>query len=193
MALRPTHYLRPDPKYSGAYALENDGRPPAYYELKSDPKFWKGPMSEEELLYRFQYAHFVNADIFNPVILSTSSDGQRLLQGLARYIEKGTPDAELNRWIKLFHNDSPKNFLDATGHADTDFNLNWIRNLAHVRGYPEFDLLEIRRRFNRLITIVSDRSLPLPSRPKCILDSLKAKFLSHGNLPGRNYDSSLGK
>ncbi|MGZ3710551.1 MAG: hypothetical protein ACXVBE_02300, partial [Bdellovibrionota bacterium] len=158
----PASYLKPDARIKESYLLEADGRAPIQYGKK---EFTRGGMTLEELKLRFQYALEVSKDIFDPVILATSSDGERLQVGLDKYIKSGAKDQELNAMIQKFSSWGGKQRSAADSY---DFSLDLNLNNQHLWGEQgTYDLEMSRKRADRLMKLILDMNqLPLlPALP----------------------------
>lgn len=99
-AATAAHYLRPNPELFGKDYQLTDGRPPAYFGSKVDPKFWAPVMSVEELKLRYRHREQYDRHSLDPVALVSSGDHDRLLRGLDAYLVRGADDAELNRLLR---------------------------------------------------------------------------------------------
>jgi hypothetical protein len=157
-------YLRPDPRLSGEYLLEADGRAPVHFRSDADEKFRRGPMSVEELKLRFEYAVTQNEEIFNPYILATSSDGERMQTGLQLYVKGGAGDPELNAWIQKF-----RSGWRGPAKAEVDFSLYSKSVESHLPGERKYDLQETLRRVERQMDLaLAKNNLPLIGPPPAV-------------------------
>jgi hypothetical protein len=96
-----SRYFKSNDKFKGSYQIA-DGRPPAYFGVEADSKYWTKPMEIEELKWRFEYAIYVDRNIFAPEILASSLNWERLQRGLSNYYRLGSTDSDLNALIGLW-------------------------------------------------------------------------------------------
>jgi|GEM_PF-5807383 len=162
--LEASHYLVSDPRFAKNYPLK-PGQSPAYHGLQGDSQWMSKAMAVDELKMRFHYAVWISGEIFNPIILSSSTTGERLQLGLEQYLNEirsgGTGDPELNELLKLY---SAGNRGRAKGIATDDFSLQPTKHFKHVASqFPDYDLTEILKRVEGRISqlvLLLDRSQP---------------------------------
>lgn len=167
-AMKAQDYLMPSKAYEGHYRLP-EGVPPAYFGSRVDSKYWSSPMDIEELKMRFEYALWVDGHIFNGYILASSTDGDRLFAGLAKYLAEGATDTSLNQMIEDFRNGAfgrsqSKTSLNG-GAGDGDFSITdrlaKMHLAATIYNGDSYDPREIKYRLDRLmnrIVLESSRS-----------------------------------
>jgi hypothetical protein len=140
-------------KFGGKYQLK-DGRPTHYYRSKVDSKYWAPTMSLEELKERLRYALLLDENILSPVLLSSTGEAERMHRALVDYIDRGAPDAEFNKMIKLWLNGN----RGRTDNFDENFdaNISEVDNINYALGAdPTFDFEKQRTSLEGLFTRIS--------------------------------------
>lgn len=151
-------YLVPSKEYAGNYRLP-EGVPPTYFGSQVDSKYWSQPMDVEELKMRFEFALWIDGNILNPTILASSTDGDRLFAGLAKYLSAGATDTRLNWMIQDFRNGafgrstSSGSLYGSAG--DGDFSVIERLSRFHLSSVmhngADYEPSEIKQRLDRLM------------------------------------------
>jgi hypothetical protein len=151
-ALNPRHYLRSD-RFSYGQRYQLKGRPAAYFGAKVDPQYWALIMSVKELKLRFFHALNYDEGVFDPVILASTGESDRLHAGLEEYAKSGANDLELNQMLKDYQ--SGVRAAPVEPDVVQDLNLRPFKNEEFVQSLdPEFRFSNFQYKLNQQIVRV---------------------------------------
>lgn len=141
------NYLVSNAKKYGTQYQIRDSRPAHYYGLQVDPKFWAPIMTVEELILRFYHATHYDKNIFDPIILGTTNEGERLQAGLAEYLKMGAPSEELNELLRLYMRGVRATPLESDIKQDFDLNIDHNHRVLRENGV-DFNFDRFKRHIN---------------------------------------------
>lgn len=134
--------------YGREYQLK--GRPPIYFGMNVDSKYWAPVMSVKELKLRFFHSRFYDQKVFQAAILLSTGDSDRLHRGLVQYMNEGAGDAELNALIKDYLNGIRSEPVENDVKVDLSLNENVDSRFAQAAG-ADYTFDQYRARLESLL------------------------------------------